>query len=75
MYGEGELDFVYLIVLINFFGLCVVIINVVSLLILFYCIGIFFLDDWNERFFVVGNGGFGGGINWLDIVSFDFFLL
>lgn len=24
-------------------------------------------DSWNERFLVVGNGGFAGGINWLDM--------
>ena len=25
--------------------------------------------DWNERFLAVGNGGFAGGINWLDMAT------
>lgn len=30
--------------------------------------GLFLPDDWNGRFLAVGNGGFAGGINWLDMV-------
>lgn len=33
-----------------------------------YSFGMFLPDDWNERSLSVGNGGFAGGINWLDMV-------
>ncbi|KXS95140.1 hypothetical protein AC578_5115 [Pseudocercospora eumusae] len=29
--------------------------------------GLFLPNDWNRRFLAVGNGGFAGGINWLDM--------
>ncbi|THZ04317.1 putative ferulic acid Esterase/Feruloyl esterase [Aureobasidium pullulans] len=32
-----------------------------------YGFGVFLPDDWNGRFLAVGNGGFAGGINWLDM--------
>ncbi|GAB7365183.1 hypothetical protein MBLNU230_g6269t2 [Neophaeotheca triangularis] len=32
-----------------------------------YSFGMFLPDDWNERSLSVGNGGFAGGINWLDM--------
>ncbi|KAH0035086.1 putative ferulic acid Esterase/Feruloyl esterase, partial [Aureobasidium melanogenum] len=34
-----------------------------------YGFGIFLPDDWNGRFLAVGNGGFAGGINWLDMAA------
>lgn len=34
-----------------------------------YSFGIFLPDDWNNRFLAVGNGGFAGGINWLDMAA------
>jgi feruloyl esterase len=33
-----------------------------------YGFGLFLPDDWNGRFLAVGNGGFAGGINYLDMV-------
>jgi feruloyl esterase len=30
--------------------------------------GLFLPDKWNKRFLAVGNGGFAGGINYLDMV-------
>lgn len=30
--------------------------------------GLFLPSDWNGRFLAVGNGGFAGGINWIDMV-------
>ncbi|KAI9742102.1 MAG: hypothetical protein M1834_000492 [Cirrosporium novae-zelandiae] len=32
-----------------------------------YNFGVFLPKSWNGRFLAVGNGGFGGGINWLDM--------
>ncbi|KAJ9404562.1 hypothetical protein DTO045G8_7635 [Paecilomyces variotii] len=32
-----------------------------------YSFGLFLPDDWNGRFLAVGNSGFAGGINWLDM--------
>ncbi|KAG9605109.1 putative ferulic acid Esterase/Feruloyl esterase, partial [Aureobasidium melanogenum] len=32
-----------------------------------YGFGMFLPDDWNGRFLAVGNGGYAGGINWLDM--------
>lgn len=34
-----------------------------------YNFGMFLPSNWNGRFLATGNGGFGGGINWLDMVS------
>ncbi|KAK3111690.1 hypothetical protein LTR53_012801 [Teratosphaeriaceae sp. CCFEE 6253] len=34
-----------------------------------YGFGLFLPQDWNERFLAVGNGGFAGGINWLDMAA------
>ncbi|KAH0151844.1 putative ferulic acid Esterase/Feruloyl esterase, partial [Aureobasidium melanogenum] len=32
-----------------------------------YGFGMFLPDNWNGRFLAVGNGGYAGGINWLDM--------
>ena len=34
-----------------------------------YGFGLFLPKQWNERFLAVGNGGFAGGVNWLDMGS------
>lgn len=31
--------------------------------------GVFLPTQWNGRFLATGNGAFGGGINWVDMVS------
>lgn len=52
-------------------ALCVVHINVTSSSTSAYQFGLFLPDDWNDRFLAVGNGGFAGGVNWLDMVCFN----
>ncbi|KAJ5640686.1 ferulic acid Esterase/Feruloyl esterase [Penicillium herquei] len=32
-----------------------------------YTFGLFLPEHWNERFLAVGNGGYAGGINWIDM--------
>ncbi|KAK5117672.1 hypothetical protein LTR62_005095 [Meristemomyces frigidus] len=34
-----------------------------------FCFGLYLPQDWNERFLAVGNGGFAGGVNWLDMAA------
>lgn len=51
--------------------LCVVSVQVNSIGNSTYGFGLFLPDEWNERFLAVGNGGFGGGINYLDMVRID----
>ncbi|KAI1078757.1 tannase and feruloyl esterase [Whalleya microplaca] len=49
-------------------ALCAVSINVKSSTSSSYNFGLFLPDmTWNDRFLTVGNGGFGGGINWADM--------
>lgn len=50
-------------------ALCAVHINVTSSSTSAYGFGLFLPDDWNDRFLAVGNGGFAGGVNWLDMVN------
>lgn len=52
-------------------ALCAIEVNVTSSPISAYTFGLFLPEEWNERFLAVGNGGFSGGINWLDMVGFD----
>ncbi|KAJ5380213.1 ferulic acid Esterase/Feruloyl esterase [Penicillium cataractarum] len=47
--------------------LCVVQINVSSNPESAFSFGIFLPVQWNDRFLAVGNGGFAGGINWVDM--------
>ena len=51
-------------------ALCAVQINVTSSPSSAFSFGLFLPDEWNDRFLAVGNGGFAGGINWLDMVSY-----
>jgi feruloyl esterase len=46
---------------------CAVEINVTSSASSAFSFGLFLPTVWNERFLTVGNGGFAGGINWLDM--------
>ncbi|KAF2015237.1 feruloyl esteras-like protein B precursor [Aaosphaeria arxii CBS 175.79] len=48
-------------------ALCAVSIQVKSIGNSTFGLGLFLPDDWNGRFLAVGNGGFAGGINWLDM--------
>jgi len=52
----------------NLPGLCAVSVQVQSIGNSTYGFGLFLPDDWNSRFLAVGNGGFGGGINYVDMV-------
>jgi feruloyl esterase len=52
-------------------ALCAVSIQVQSTGNTTFGFGLFLPDDWNGRFLAVGNGGFAGGINWLDMVLMD----
>lgn len=47
--------------------LCVVHIQVTSSPSSRFGFGLFLPQAWNERFLATGNGGFAGGINWLDM--------
>ena len=51
-------------------ALCAVSVQVQSVGNSTFGFGLFLPEDWNGRFLAVGNGGFAGGINWLDMVSF-----
>jgi feruloyl esterase len=53
---------------VNLPSLCAVSIQVQSIANSTYGFGLFLPDEWNERFLAVGNGGFAGGINYLDMV-------
>ncbi|CAK3891157.1 ferulic acid Esterase Feruloyl esterase [Lecanosticta acicola] len=48
-------------------ALCAIEVNVTSSPISAYTFGLFLPENWNQRFLAVGNGGFAGGINWLDM--------
>lgn len=66
-FGEGSANPAYPISPTNLPELCAVIVNVSSSAISNYRFGIFLPAQWNSRFLAVGNGGFQGGINWLDM--------
>ncbi|KAI1773897.1 tannase-domain-containing protein [Hypoxylon cercidicola] len=67
IFGEPLTDLMYPIPPTNLPELCAVVIAVASSPISVYRFGIFLPAEWNGRFLAVGNGGFGGGINWLDM--------
>ncbi|KAK3935464.1 putative feruloyl esterase B-2 [Diplogelasinospora grovesii] len=66
-YGEGSADIAYPIQPTELPELCAVIVNVSTSAISNYRFGLFLPAQWNSRFLAVGNGGFTGGINWLDM--------
>ncbi|KAI1390379.1 tannase-domain-containing protein [Hypoxylon trugodes] len=66
-FGEPNSDLMYPIAPTNLPELCAIIIYVPSSTVSAYRFGIFMPAEWNGRFLAVGNGGFGGGINWLDM--------
>jgi feruloyl esterase len=68
-YGEGALDLMYPIQPTELPELCAVTIYVQSSTISQYRFGMFLPTTWNERYLALGNGGFGGGINWEDMGS------
>ncbi|KAN0116868.1 putative ferulic acid Esterase/Feruloyl esterase [Hyaloscypha variabilis] len=48
-------------------ALCAIRVNVVSSPNSSFNFGLFLPEEWNSRFMVSGNGGFSGGINWIDM--------
>lgn len=66
-YGEGVADIPYPINPTNLPALCAVTVRVTSSPTSSYRFGLFLPNSWNTNFLVVGNGGFAGGINWLDM--------
>ena len=50
-------------------ALCAVQINMTSSSSSAFSFGLFLPREWNNRFLAVGNGGFAGGINWLDMAA------
>lgn len=69
-YGDGDLDLMYPVQPTDLPELCALTVYVQSSPFSWYRFGIFFPADWNQRFLAIGNGGFGGGINWLDMGSY-----
>lgn len=66
-YGGGLADLAYPIQPTNLPALCAVTVAVASSATSVYRVGLFLPEEWNNRFLATGNGGFGGGINWLDM--------
>jgi hypothetical protein len=66
-YGEGKADVAYPTNPTSLPELCAVTVNVSSSSMSNYRFGLFLPTAWNSRFLAVGNGGFSGGINWLDM--------
>ncbi|KAI1173453.1 feruloyl esterase B precursor [Nemania sp. FL0916] len=71
-FGQGPADIPYPTNVTQLPALCAVGINVKSSANSSYNFGLFLPDStWNQRFLATGNGGYGGGINWLDMGTFS----
>ena len=66
-YGEGEDNVGYPKTPTELSELCAVIVRVESSEISSFRFGLFLPTEWNSKLLTVGNGGFAGGINWLDM--------
>lgn len=66
-YGEGTADIPYPTNPTNLPENCAVIVNVTTSPSSSFRFGMFLPWQWNGRFLQVGNGGFAGGINWMDM--------
>ncbi|KAI1811440.1 Tannase/feruloyl esterase [Poronia punctata] len=66
-YGEGSENLGYPVQPTNLPGLCAVTVRVTTSPTSKYRLGLFLPAEWNGKFLAVGNGGFAGGINWLDM--------
>ncbi|KAK4445101.1 Tannase/feruloyl esterase [Podospora aff. communis PSN243] len=68
-YGEGMSDEAYPWIPTGLPGLCAVTVRVQSSPSSSFRFGLFLpsADRWKGRFLAVGNGGFSGGINWIDM--------
>ncbi|KAK0610410.1 feruloyl esterase-like protein B [Bombardia bombarda] len=68
-YGEGSANVAYPTIPPDLPELCALIVNVSTSAISNYRFGVYLPTEWNSRFLAVGNGGFSGGINWLDMAA------
>lgn len=67
-YGEGEANLAYPTNPTDLPPTCVVVVNVTTSETSSYRFGLFLpTTTWNKRYLTIGNGGFAGGINWLDM--------
>ncbi|KAK0610985.1 Tannase/feruloyl esterase [Immersiella caudata] len=68
-WGEGPADEAYPWIPLGLPALCAVTVRVQSSPLSSYRFGLFLpqADQWKGRFLAVGNGGFAGGINWIDM--------
>ncbi|EXK27035.1 hypothetical protein FOMG_16473 [Fusarium oxysporum f. sp. melonis 26406] len=69
-YGEGAANPAFPLIPTELPSTCVVVVNVTTSQTSSYRFGLFLpTTSWNRRYMTVGNGGFSGGINWIDMGS------
>ncbi|KAB5522044.1 Tannase/feruloyl esterase [Coniochaeta sp. 2T2.1] len=66
-FGEGAANIAYPVNPTGLPELCAIIVKVPSSATTSYRFGLFLPSSWEQKFLAVGNGGFAGGINWLDM--------
>ena len=66
-YGEGAKDIAYPTNPTGLPALCALTVRITSSPTSSFRFGLFLPKAWNSKFLAVGNGGFAGGINWLDM--------